>query len=124
MILMIICSMMTSISIAREKEFGTMEVLLVSPFKPMSIILSKTIPYFVISLVNLATMLLLSVFMLKVPIAGSLFWLVTFSILFIFLSLSLGLLVSSIANSQLQALLFSGMVLVIPVVMLSGMISR
>ncbi|MDI3505684.1 MAG: drug efflux transport system permease protein [Bacteroidota bacterium] len=122
MILMIICSMMTSISIAREKEFGTMEVLLVSPFKPMSIILSKTVPYFVISLVNLATMLLLSVFMLKVPIAGSLFWLVTFSILFIFLSLSLGLLISSIANSQLQALLFSGMVLVIPVVMLSGMI--
>ena len=122
MIMMIICSMMTSISIAREKEMGTMEVLLVSPFKPMYIILSKTIPYFVLSLVNLASMLLLSVFLLKVPIAGSLFWLVAFSILYIFLSLSLGLLISSIANSQLEALLFSGMVLVIPVVMLSGMI--
>jgi len=122
MILMIICSMMTSISIAREKEFGTMEVLLVSPFKPMYIILSKTIPYFAISLVNFATMLLLSVFLLKVPIAGSLFWLIIFSVLYIFLSLSLGLLISSISNSQLQALLFSGMVLVIPVVMLSGMI--
>ncbi|MDS1031425.1 ABC transporter permease [Porphyromonadaceae sp. NP-X] len=122
MILMIICSMMTSISIAREKEFGTMEVLLVSPFKSMYIILSKAIPYFVLSLVNLASMLLLAVFMLKVPIAGSLFWLIMLSLLFIFLSLSLGLLISALANTQLEALLFSGMVLVIPVVMLSGML--
>ena len=122
MILMIICSMMTSISIAREKEFGTMEVLLVSPFKSMYIILSKAIPYFVLSLVNLTSMLLLAVFMLKVPIAGSLFWLIMLSLLFIFLSLSLGLLISTVANTQLEALLFSGMVLVIPVVMLSGML--
>lgn len=122
MILMIICSMMTSISIAREKEFGTMEVLLVSPFKPMYIILSKAIPYFVLSLINLASMLLLSVYMLKVPVNGSLFWLIMLSLLFIFLSLSLGLLISTFANTQLEALLFSGMVFFIPVVMLSGML--
>ena len=90
MILMLICAMMTSISIAREKELGTMEVLLVSPMKPIYIILSKTIPYFVLSLVNLATILLLSVFLLKVPIAGSLFWLIAFSLVYIFVNLSLG----------------------------------
>ncbi len=121
MILMLICAMMTSISIAREKELGTMEVLLVSPMKPIYIILSKTIPYFVLSLVNLATILLLSVFLLKVPIAGSLFWLIAFSLVYIFVNLSLGLLISSIVDSQLVALLISGMVLMLPVIMLSGM---
>ncbi len=121
MILMLICAMMTSISIAREKELGTMEVLLVSPMKPIYIILSKIIPYFVLSLVNLATILLLSVFLLKVPIAGSLFWLIAFSLVYIFVNLSLGLLISSIVDSQLVALLISGMVLMLPVIMLSGM---
>ena len=121
MILMLICAMMTSISIAREKEFGTMEILLVSPVKPIFIILSKTIPYFVLSLVNLTTILVLSVFLLGVPVAGSLFWLIVFSLLYIFVNLSLGLLISSLVDSQLVALLISGMVLMLPVIMLSGM---
>lgn len=122
MILMLICAMMTSISIAREKELGTMEILLVSPMKPLHIIISKTIPYFVLSLVNLTTILLLSVFVLKVPIAGSIFWLIMFSLIYIFVNLSVGLLISSLVNSQLVALLITGMVMMLPVIMLSGMI--
>lgn len=74
LILMLICAMMTSISIVREKETGTMEVLLVSPVKPLFIILAKAVPYFVLSFVNLTTILLLSVYVLDVPVAGSLFW--------------------------------------------------
>jgi ABC-2 type transport system permease protein len=121
MILMLICAMMTSISIAREKEMGTMEVLLVSPVKPLVMIIAKTIPYFFLSLVNLSTILLLSVFLLGVPIAGSLFWLIILSLIYLFVNLSLGLVISSIAQSQLVALLMSGMVLMIPVIMLSGL---
>lgn len=121
MILMLICAMMTSISIAREKELGTMEILLVSPMKPIYIIFSKTIPFFMLSLVNLTTILLLSVFVLGVPIVGSLFWLIVISLVYIFVALSLGLLISSIVNTQQTALLISGMVLMLPIIMLSGM---
>lgn len=121
MILMLICAMMTSISIAREKELGTMEILLVSPMKPIHIILAKTIPYFFLSLVNLTTILVLSVFLLGVPIAGSFFWLIVLALVYIFVNLSLGLVISSIVDSQLVALLISGMVLMLPVIMLSGM---
>jgi len=122
MILMLICAMMTSISIAREKEFGTMEILLVSPMKPLHMIIAKTIPYLVISLVNLTNCLLLSVFMLGVPIAGNLILLVGFSLIYIFVNLALGLLISSLVKTQLVALLVSGMVLMIPVIFLSGML--
>lgn len=122
MILMLICAMMTSISIAREKEKGTMEILLVSPMKPLLIIIAKVIPYLALSLINLTTILLLSVFVLKVPIAGSLVVLVILSIVFIFVCLALGLLISSIVNTQLVALLISGMALMAPIMLLSGMI--
>lgn len=121
MILMLICAMMTSISIVREKEMGTMEILLVSPMKPIFIILAKAVPYFFISCVNLATVLLLSVYVLDVPIVGSLFWLIIVSLLFIIVSLSLGLLVSTITDTQLAAMLVSGMVFMMPVMLLSGM---
>jgi ABC-2 type transport system permease protein len=100
---------------------GTMEVLLVSPMKPIYIILAKAVPYFIISCVNLTTVLLLSVFVLGVPVAGSLFWLIMVSMLFIFVSLSLGLLVSTLTKTQLAAMLVSGMVFMMPVVLLSGM---
>ncbi len=122
MILMLICAMMTSIAIAREKEKGTMEVLLVSPMKPIVIILSKIVPYLTLSLVNLVTILLMSVFVLKVPIAGSLSVLVTLSLAFIFVCLALGLLISTMVKTQLVALLISGMVLMAPIILLSGMI--
>lgn len=121
MIIMLVCAMMTSISIAREKETGTMEILLVSPMKPISIILSKVVPYFFLSCINLATILLLAVFLLDVPIAGSLITLVILSLIYIFVSLAIGLLISSIANSQIVALLISGMALMMPVMYLSGM---
>ncbi|MDP3436136.1 MAG: ABC transporter permease [Bacteroidales bacterium] len=122
LILMLICAMMTSISIVREKETGTMEVLLVSPVRPIFLILSKAVPYFVLSVVNLTTILLLSVFLLGVPVTGSLFWLVILSMIFIFVSLSMGLLISSIATTQVAAMLISGLVLMMPVMLLSGMI--
>ena len=122
MILMLVCAMMTSVSIVREKQRGTMEVLLVSPVKPVSIILAKTIPYFVISSINLATIIFLSVFLLKVPISGSLLWLVLVSLLFITVSLSLGILISTLVSQQEVAILISGMVLMLPTMMLSGML--
>ena len=121
MILMLICAMMTSISIAREKEKGTMEVLLVSPMRPILIILAKAVPYFALSVVNLSTILLLSVHLLGVPIVGSLALLAGISLLYIFVSLALGLLISSAVDSQLVALLISGMALMVPVILLSGM---
>ncbi len=122
MIMILICAMMTSIAIVREKEMGTMEILLVSPMKPIYTILSKITPYFVLSFVNFVTIMLLSVFILKVPIAGSLWSLVAISLLYIFVSLALGLLVSTLTNSQLTAMIISGMALMIPVMLLSGMI--
>lgn len=122
LILMLICAMMTSISIVREKEMGTMEVLLVSPVRPLMMIIAKTVPYFVLSCVNLITILLLSVYVLHVPVAGNLFLLALLSWIFIIVSLLLGLLVSTIARTQVEAMLFSGMVLMMPTVLLSGMI--
>ncbi len=121
MILILICAMMTSVSIAREKETGTMEVLLVSPVKPIMIIIAKTVPYFVISCFNLITVLLISSLIMGVPIAGSLALLIFISLLYIFLALSLGLLISTIVDTQIVALLISGMALMIPIILLSGM---
>jgi len=121
LILMLICAMMTSVSIVREKEMGTMEVILVSPMPPFSIILSKVVPYFAISIVNYFTILVLAVFVLDVPIAGSLFLLTMVSLLYIFVSLALGLWISSIVNSQIAALLGSLLGLMLPAVLLSGL---
>jgi len=122
MVLMLICAMMTSISIAREKEFGNMEVLLVSPLKPITIILSKTVPYIVLSLINFTSIMLLAVFALKVPIAGNIALIALISLIFIFVSLALGLLISTIVKTQIVAMLISGVVLMFPVILLSGMI--
>lgn len=122
LILILICAMMSSIAIVREKETGTMEVLLSSPLRPIYIILAKLTPYFVLSIVNLITILLLSVHVLDVPIAGSLFWLVFTSLLYIFLALSLGLFISTAVNTQMAAMLVSGMGLMMPMMLLSGLI--
>ena len=121
-VLMLICTLMTSVAIAREKETGSMEVLLVSPIKPITIIMSKTTPYLILSLFNLTSLLLLSVFVLKVPIVGSLVLLIGLSLVFIFVCLSLGVLISIIAPSQIVALLVSAVIGVILTLMLSGMI--
>ena len=122
MLLMLICAMMTSISIVREKEKGTMEVLLVSPVKPLMVIIAKAVPYLVLAFAILITILLMARFVLGVPLAGSLFWILAVSTLYILLALSLGLLISNVAQTQLVALLLSAMVLLMPVVMLSGML--
>ena len=122
MLLMLICAMMTSISIVREKEKGTMEVLLVSPVKPLMVIIAKAVPYLMLAFGILITILLMARFVLGVPLAGSLFWILAVSTLYILLALSLGLLISSVAQTQLVALLLSAMVLLMPVVMLSGML--
>ena len=122
MLLMLICAMMTSISIVREKEKGTMEVLLVSPVRPLMVVVAKAVPYLILAIGILVTILLMARFVLGVPLAGSLFWIIAVSILYILLALSLGLLISNIAQTQLVALLLSAMVLLMPVVMLSGML--
>ena len=122
MLLMLICAMMTSISIVREKEKGTMEVLLVSPVRPLMVIIAKAVPYLVLAFAILITILLMARFVLGVPLAGSLFWILAVSTLYILLALSLGLLISNVAQTQLVALLLSAMVLLMPVVMLSGML--
>ena len=122
MLLMLICAMMNSISIVREKERGTMEVLLVSPVRPLMVIIAKAVPYLVLAFVILITILLMARFVLGVPLQGSLFWILAVSTLYIILALSLGLLISSVAQTQLVALLLSAMVLLMPVVMLSGML--
>ena len=122
MLLMLVCAMMTSISIVREKEKGTMEVLLVSPVKPLMIIIAKAIPYLVLAFVILVIILLMARFVLGVPLVGSLFWIIVISVIYILLALSLGLLISNVAKTQLVALLLSAMVLLVPIVMLSGML--
>lgn len=122
MLLMLVCAMMTSISIVREKERGTMEVLLVSPVRPLMVIVAKAVPYLVLAFAILITILLMARFVLDVPLAGSLFWILAVSTLYILLALSLGLLISNVAKTQLVALLLSAMVLLMPVVMLSGML--
>ena len=121
MLLMLVCAMMTSISIVREKERGTMEVLLVSPVRPLMVIIAKAVPYLVLAFAILVVILLMAHYVLDVSLVGSLFWIVAVSTLYILLALSLGLLISNVARTQLVALLLSAMVLLMPVVMLSGM---
>lgn len=121
MIILIICAMLTSVSIVREKEMGTMEVLLASPLKPLTIIIAKLVPYFVMSSVNLVTILLLSHFVMGVPIAGSITTFTLLSLLYIFVSLALGLLISCAVNTQMAAMLLS-LLLFVPTVYLSGMV--
>lgn len=120
LILMLICAMMTSISIVREKEMGTMEVLLASPLPPVFIVLAKLVPYFAISCFNLGTILLLSHFLLDIPIAGSLLGLIGITLIYIVVALSLGLFISTCVGTQLAAMLLS-LLLIVPTVYLSGM---
>lgn len=122
LIFILVCAMMTSVSIVREKEVGTMEVLLVSPVRPVKIIFAKMIPYFVISCIVLVIILLLARYLLGVPMSGGVSGIFSLSLLYLLLSLSLGLLVSTIASTQIAALLVSAMVMMMPILMLSGML--
>jgi ABC-2 type transport system permease protein len=113
---------MTSITIAREKEFGTMEILLVSPLKPAVIIAGKSIPYIFLALTNAVVILVLGSVVFKMPIEGNLALLLLELLLFVTTSLSLGILISTIANNQLTALMMSLMGLMLPTILLSGFI--
>ena len=122
MLLLLICAMMTSVSIVREKEQGTMEVLLVSPVRPLMIIVAKAVPYLLQALLILFIILAMSATVLDVPLQGSLGWILVVSFIYILLALSLGLLISNVAQTQFVALLVSAMMLLLPTVMLSGML--
>ena len=122
MIFILICAMMTSVSIVSEKETGTMDLLLVSPIRPRTIILGKLVPYFALSCMILALILTLGYTVLGLPLSASVFNVVWVSLLYIVLSLSLGLLISTFADNQVVALLISAVICMLPVVMLSGMI--
>ncbi len=122
LVLMLICAMMTSIAVVREREMGTMEVLLVSPIKPITIIFSKAFPYMTVSMLIVGIILLLSSFVLNVPTLGSIFLVLLLSVIYSTVALALGLLISTIADSQQSAMLISGMGLMLPVMLLSGMI--
>ncbi|HEY2348847.1 MAG TPA: ABC transporter permease [Puia sp.] len=120
LIFMIVSTALTSVSIVKEKEMGTMEVLLVSPFKPIRVLIAKAVPYLVLSLINFIIILLLSVYLLHVQIRGNLVLLFAESILFIITCLSLGLLISNITNSQQTAMLASMMGMMLPTLLFTG----
>lgn len=120
LVLMLVCVMMTAITIVREKESGTMEVLLISPFKPWLVTISKAIPYLVLSWVNVITIILLSVFVLKLPVNGNLFLLFAESTLFIITCLTIGIFISIKTDSQLVAMLISLIGMMLPTILFSG----
>lgn len=122
MLMMIVCAMMTSISIVREKERGTMEVLLVSPLPPATIILAKAVPYFVISMIDVALILLIGHFIIGVPIVGNLLTIFAISVVFTLAALSLGMLISSVAPTQQIAMQMALMGLLVPSMLLSGVL--
>jgi ABC-2 type transport system permease protein len=122
LILMLVCTALTSVSIVKEKELGTMEILLVSPFKPVMVLIAKAVPYFILSLVNFTIILLLTVFLLHIEVKGSLLLLYLESALFILTCLSLGLLISNSTNAQQTALLISMMGMMLPTIIFTGFI--
>jgi ABC-2 type transport system permease protein len=120
LVLMLVCVMMTAIAIVKEKEAGTMEILLVSPFKPIMVILSKAVPYLLLSMINVITILLLSVFVLDLPISGSILLLFAESTLFIITCLTLGIFISVKTDSQQTAMLISLLGMLLPTLLFSG----
>ena len=122
LILILICALMTSITITREKEFGTMEVLLVSPLKPIHVIVGKVLPYFILSFIDVIMILVLSWFVFDLPIKGSLILLLAETMLYILMSLSLGILISTVSKTMQQAIFISFLGLMLPTILLSGFI--
>lgn len=120
LVLLLVCVLMTSVSIVREKELGTMEILLVSPMNPLVVIISKAVPYFFLSLINLTVIILMSIYLLDMPMNGSLLLLYFVSSILILCALSLGLLISNSTDSQQSAMLISLMAMLLPTVLFSG----
>jgi len=121
MIVMLLCTLMSSVAIVREKEVGTMEVLLASPLPPLTMIIAKLVPYFVISLINMLTILALSKWMLGLPFVGNLWIWLGIAVLFILVALSIGLLISTCVSTQLAAMLLS-LLMIVPTLYFSGMV--
>lgn len=122
LILMLICTLMTSVTITREKEFGIMEVLLVSPLRPIQIILGKVTPYLALGFADVILILVMANLIFGLPIRGSLTLLLAESLLYIALALSLGILISTISKTMQQAMFISLIGLLLPSVLLSGFI--
>ena len=122
MIFILICAIMTSVSIVSEKETGTMDLLLVSPVRPRTIIFGKLVPYFLLSCVILAIMLLIAYTVLGLPVSYTIVNVILISMLYVVLSLSIGLFVSTLVDNQVSALIVSAVLFMLPVIMLSGMI--
>jgi len=122
LILILICALMTSVTITREKEFGTMEVLLVSPLRPIQIIIGKVMPYFILSFINILLILALSWFVFNLAVKGSILLLLGESMLYILMSLTLGILISTVSSTMQQAIFISLIGLMLPTILLSGFI--
>lgn len=122
LLLILISAMMTSISITREKEFGTMEVLLASPLRPFQIITGKVMPYILLSFINVFIIIMLSILVFKIPIEGNILLLLAECTLYILLSLSIGIFISTTTSSQQTAMTASLMGLMLPTILLSGFI--
>ena len=120
LIFMIVSTALTSVSIVKEKEMGTMEILLVSPLKPIMVLIAKAVPYLVLSIINFIIILALSVYLLDVHIKGSLVLIFVESIIFIITCLSLGLLISNVTNNQQTAMLISMMGMMLPTILFTG----
>jgi ABC-2 type transport system permease protein len=117
---LLVCVLMTSVSIVKEKEKGTMEVLLGSPMNPFTVIIAKAIPYFFLSLINLTFILLMSIYLLDMPMNGSILLLYFVSSILILCALALGLLISNVTETQETARLITLMEMLLPVIMFSG----
>jgi len=122
LILLLICSLLTSITITREKETGTLEQILVSPVNPIEIVVGKVIPYITLGFFNGIIIIIFARLLFKVPINGSLSLIAVLSLIYIFVALSFGLMISAVAKTQQIAMLATLMATVLPTIMLSGFI--
>ncbi len=122
LILILICALMTSVTIVREKEFGTMEVLLVSPLRPIQIVIGKVTPYLALAFVDVIIILIMANVIFGLPVKGSLVLLLAESLLYIALALSMGIFISTVSTTMQQAIFISYLGLMLPSIILSGFI--
>lgn len=120
LIMVLVTALMSSITLAREKETGTMRMLLITPVNKIFIIIGKVIPYMLISFIGTIAILLISVTVFKMPINGSLLMLLFLCIIFMMTAASFGLLISSVSQTQVDAMMITMMGLFLPTVLLSG----
>ncbi len=113
--------LLSALAIVREREQGTMEQLIVTPIKPWELMLGKIIPYLLVSIVNLFLLLGLGNLLFGVTVAGSYWELIGLSLIFIIGSLGMGVLISNISQSQMQAIYIAVFVVIIPAIILSGL---